>query len=39
MVWQEFTWAKAIHRVVTERISAEQAVDEANVRIKQILRE
>jgi multiple sugar transport system substrate-binding protein len=36
-VWQEFTWAKAIHRVVTEGITPEQAVDEAIARIKQIL--
>ena len=32
-------WAKAIHRVVTEGISPEQAVDEAIARIKQILAE
>ena len=38
-VWQEFTWAKAIHRVAAERWSAEQAVDEAIARIKQILGE
>ena len=36
-VWQEYTWGKAIHRVVTEGISPEQAVDEAIARIKQIL--
>jgi multiple sugar transport system substrate-binding protein len=36
-IWEEFTWAKAIHRVVTEGISPEQAVDEAIARIKQIL--
>jgi multiple sugar transport system substrate-binding protein len=35
----EFVWAKAIHRVVTEGISPEQAVDEAIARIKQILSE
>ena len=32
-------WPKAVHRVVTENISAEQAVDEAIARIKQILSE
>jgi multiple sugar transport system substrate-binding protein len=32
-------WQKAIHRVVTEGISPEQAVDEAIARIKQILNE
>jgi multiple sugar transport system substrate-binding protein len=35
----EFVWAKAIHRVVTENISPEQAVDEAIARIKEILSE
>ena len=38
-VWQEFTWAKAIHRVVADGITPEQAVDEAIARIKQILSE
>jgi multiple sugar transport system substrate-binding protein len=38
-VWQEFPWAKAIHRVAAEGISPEQAVDEAIARIKQILAE
>jgi multiple sugar transport system substrate-binding protein len=38
-VWQELTWAKAIHRVAAEGISPEQAVDEAIARIKQILAE
>jgi multiple sugar transport system substrate-binding protein len=40
-VWQdqELTWAKAIHRVAADGISPEQAVDEALVRIKQILSE
>ena len=32
-------WPKAVHRVVTEGISPEQAVDEAIARIKQILSE
>jgi multiple sugar transport system substrate-binding protein len=35
--YQEFVWAKAIHRIVTENISPEKAVDEAIARIKQIL--
>jgi multiple sugar transport system substrate-binding protein len=35
----EFVWAKAIHRIVTEGISPEQAVDDAIARIKQILAE
>jgi hypothetical protein len=39
VVWQEFLWGMAIHRVVTEGISPEQAVDEAIARIKQILSE
>jgi hypothetical protein len=38
-VWQERVWPKAIHRIVTEGISPEQAVDEAIARIKQILSE
>ncbi len=38
-VWQEQVWGKAIHRIVTEGISPEQAVDEAIARIKQILSE
>ena len=35
LVWQEqeLTWAKAIHRIVTENISPEQAVDEAIARV------
>ena len=37
--WQESLWGKAVHRVVTEGISPEQAVDEAIARIKQILSE
>ena len=36
---RERVWAKAIHRVATEGISPEQAVDEAIARIKQILGE
>jgi multiple sugar transport system substrate-binding protein len=36
-VWQEYTWANAIHRVAADGISPEQAVDEAIARIKQIL--
>jgi multiple sugar transport system substrate-binding protein len=38
-VLTEHVWGNAIHRVVTEGISPEQAVDEAIVRIKQILTE
>ncbi len=38
-IWQEFTWAKAIHRVAADGISPEQAVDEAIARVKQILAE
>jgi multiple sugar transport system substrate-binding protein len=38
-VYQECTWAKAIHRVAADGISPEQAVDEAIARIKQILSE
>ena len=36
---REDVWAKAVHRVVAEGISPEQAVDEAIARIKQILSE
>ena len=38
-IYNERVWAKAIHRIVTEGISPEQAVDEAIARIKQILSE
>jgi multiple sugar transport system substrate-binding protein len=38
-VWQERVWPNAIHRIVTEGISPEQAVDDAIARIKQILSE
>jgi len=38
-VWQEYPWAKAIHRVAVEGWSPERAVDEAITRIKQILSE
>jgi multiple sugar transport system substrate-binding protein len=37
--YEENVWGKAIHRVVAEGISPEQAVDEAIARIKQILSE
>jgi hypothetical protein len=37
--WQEWTWAKAVHRVAADGITPEQAVDEAIARIKQILSE
>jgi multiple sugar transport system substrate-binding protein len=35
----EGVWAKAIHRIVSEGITPEQAVDEAIARIKQLLSE
>jgi hypothetical protein len=38
-MWREWVWAKAVHRVVVEGITSEQAVDEAIARIKQILSE
>jgi multiple sugar transport system substrate-binding protein len=38
-IMNERVWAKAIHRIVTENISSEQAVDEAIARVKQILQE
>ena len=38
-IYNERVWAKAIHRIVTENITPEQAVDEAIARIKQILSE
>jgi multiple sugar transport system substrate-binding protein len=38
-IWSENVWGNAVHRVVTEGISPEQAVDEAIARIKQILSE
>jgi multiple sugar transport system substrate-binding protein len=37
--YEENVWGKAIHRVVADGISPEQAVDEAITRIKQILSE
>jgi multiple sugar transport system substrate-binding protein len=36
-IWEENVWSRAVHRVVIEGISPEQAVDEAIARIKQIL--
>ncbi len=39
LVTRERVWPKAIHRVAAEGISPEQAVDEAILRIKQILAE
>jgi multiple sugar transport system substrate-binding protein len=39
LVNQENVWGNAVHRVVTEGMSPEQAVDEAIARIKQILAE
>jgi multiple sugar transport system substrate-binding protein len=38
-VYEENVWGNAVHRVVTENISPEQAVNEAIARIKQILAE
>ena len=38
-ILDENVWGNAAHRVVTEGISPEQAVDEAIARIKQILSE
>jgi multiple sugar transport system substrate-binding protein len=38
-IWDELVWAKAVHRVVADGLSPEQAVDEAIARIKQILNE
>jgi multiple sugar transport system substrate-binding protein len=39
LVWQELTWSNAVHRIVADGISPEQAVDEAIARIQQILSE
>jgi multiple sugar transport system substrate-binding protein len=38
-IYNERVWAKAVHRIVTENITPEQAVDDAIARIKQILAE
>jgi multiple sugar transport system substrate-binding protein len=38
-VYAEHVWPKAVHRVVTEDITPEQAADEAIARVKQILSE
>ena len=38
-IFEENVWGKAVHRVVADGISPEQAVDEAIARIKQILSE
>jgi multiple sugar transport system substrate-binding protein len=38
-IWSENVWGNAVHRVVADGISPEQAVDEAIARIKQILTE
>jgi hypothetical protein len=35
----EHIWPKAIHRIATEGITPEQAVDEAIARVKQLLSE
>jgi multiple sugar transport system substrate-binding protein len=39
LVNEEYIWGNAVHRVVSDGISPEQAVDEAIARIKQILSE
>jgi multiple sugar transport system substrate-binding protein len=36
-IWNENVWGNAVHRVVADGVSPEQAVDEAIARIKQIL--
>jgi multiple sugar transport system substrate-binding protein len=38
-IFEENVWGKAVHRVVADGITPEQAVDEAIARIKQILSE
>jgi multiple sugar transport system substrate-binding protein len=38
-IWGENVWGKAVHRVVADGITPEQAVDEAIARIKEILAE
>jgi multiple sugar transport system substrate-binding protein len=38
-IWDENVWPKAVHRVVADGVTPEQAVDEAIARIKQILSE
>jgi multiple sugar transport system substrate-binding protein len=38
-IFKEEIWGNAVHRVVAEGISPEQAIDEATARIKQILSE
>jgi multiple sugar transport system substrate-binding protein len=38
-IYNESVWAKAIHRIATEGISPEQAVDDAIARVKRILSE
>jgi multiple sugar transport system substrate-binding protein len=38
-IWRENTWGTAVHRVVVDGLSPEQAVDETIARIKQLLSE
>jgi hypothetical protein len=38
-IWGENVWGNAVHRVVADGLTPEQAVDEAIARIKQILNE
>lgn len=39
VLYRDWVWGNAVHRVVAEGISPEQAVDDAIARIKQILAE
>jgi hypothetical protein len=39
LVEREGVWPKAVHRIVADGLSPEQAVDEAIARIKQLLSE
>ena len=39
LVKQERVWPKAVHRVVVDGLTPEQAVDEAIARIRQLLSE
>jgi multiple sugar transport system substrate-binding protein len=39
VIYQEAVWPDAVHRVVAEGVTPEQAVDEAIARIKEILSE
>jgi multiple sugar transport system substrate-binding protein len=39
VLYRDWVWGKAIHRVAADGISPEQAVDDAIARIKEILSE